>query len=288
MLRLAHEHEIVGVDLLPASTAVRCLGDVADPRVLAAAFDGAQAAIHVAALHAPHVGNVPDAEFERVNVKGTEEIVRAARRSGVRRIVFASTTALYGSASVAPGRAAWIDEDVEPRPLTVYHRTKLAAEELLRQEADSRLDIRILRIARCFPEPADVMGVYRLHRGIDARDVAAAHASALLHCGGPHHTWVISGATPFRPADSQTLAEDAPSVLRARAPDLVKAYERRGWSVPATIDRVYDSRRAMSDLGWQPRYGFAEVLAMLDAENPEVLPPLRAMRQAGRPDDASQ
>jgi nucleoside-diphosphate-sugar epimerase len=221
---------------------------------------------------------VPDTEFERVNVAGTEAVISAARSAGIRRIVFTSTTALYGRASSSSGRATWVDEDVEPRPLTIYHRTKLAAENLLRDAAHEGLQVRILRMSRCFPEPADVMGVYRLHRGIDARDVASAHAAALVHAGEPHHTWVISGDTPFQTSDLQALSEDAPSVLRVRAPALVDAYEARGWLLPQAIDRVYVPARAIQELGWQPRHGFAAVLTMLDQENAEVLPPLRTRR----------
>jgi nucleoside-diphosphate-sugar epimerase len=131
---------------------------------------------------------------------------------------------------------------------------------------------------RCFPEPADVMGVYRIHRGVDARDVATAHAAALAHAGGPHHTWVISGPTPFERSDLPTLAVDAPSVLRVRAPELVETYHARGWPLPASIDRVYVAARAMRDLAWRPRYGVTEVLEMLDRQSAEVLPPSRAAR----------
>lgn len=282
VLRLAREHDVVGIDRFPASTAVQHVGDILDRRVLDAAFAGAHAVVHVAALHAPHVGIVPDADFERVNVEGTGAVVAAARRAGVRRIVFTSTTALYGRATAAAGRATWIDEDVEPSPVTVYHRTKLTAEELLRAAAGERLQVRILRMSRCFPEPADLMGAYRLHRGIDARDVAAAHAAALVHAGEPCHGWIISGATPFERSDLPALATDAPSVLRARAPELVAAYEARGWPLPSTIDRVYDSSRARRELGWQPHHGFAAMLAMFDDEIGEVLPPRRSSVSGAR------
>jgi nucleoside-diphosphate-sugar epimerase len=270
---LAREHDVVGLDRLPGSTAVHHVGDVVDRELLAAAFAGAHAVVHVAALHAPHVGVVPDAELERVNIEGTRAVASVARAAGIRRIVFTSTTALYGLASQARGRARWIDEDVEPSPITIYHRTKLAAEQVLRDAADDSLQIRILRMSRCFPEPADVMGIYRLHRGIDARDVATAHAAALVHAGEAHHTWVISGQTPFEEADLPALAEDAPAVLRARAPDLVAAYQARSWPLPASIDRVYVPARAMQELAWRPRHGFAEVLAMLDQGCAEVLAP---------------
>jgi nucleoside-diphosphate-sugar epimerase len=276
-VRLSREHDVVGLDRLPASTAVDHVGDIADCDLLAAAFAGADAVVHVAALHAPHVGVVSDAEFERVNVGGTHAVLDAAVRAHVRRIVFTSTTALYGCADRTEQRAAWIDEDVEPRPLTVYHRSKLEAERLLRESAArGGPEVRILRMSRCFPEPADVMAVYRLHRGIDARDVADAHALALSDKGGRHATWVISGETPFTRADVARLACDARALLRERAPDLVSAFDARGWTLPARIDRVYDTTRAMRELGWRPRYDFREVLAMLNSEIAEVLPPSSA------------
>src|SRR5205814_4417378 len=110
----------------------------------------------------------------RVNVGATKSVIATARAAGVRRIVFTSTTALYQ-------RDGFVDETTEQRPRTIYHRTKLAAEALLRRASD--LDVRIVRMSRCFPEPADLMAVYRLHRGIDVRDVADAHARALVFEG---------------------------------------------------------------------------------------------------------
>ena len=83
--------------------------------------------------------------------------------------------------------------------------------------------------------------------------------------------FVVSGATPFEPADCPALASDAAGVLRRRAPALVEAFERRRWALPETIDRVY-SPRALCALGWRPRHGFAEVLRQLDDASPQVLP----------------
>lgn len=277
--RLAGHHDVLGVDRIPAPSVDR-VADILDRGALAAACEGADAIVHVAALHAPHVGPTPDAEFERVNVEGTERLIEAARAAGARTIVFTSTTALYGAGARGGDRAAWLDEDSEPRPVTIYHRTKLAAEALLRQASGERLQIRVVRMSRCFPEPADLMAVYRLHRGVDARDVAAAHAAALAHEGEPYRAWIVSGATPFRPSDREALARDAPAVLRERAPDLVAAFAGRGWALPRSIDRVYDPSRALRELAWRPRHGFAEVLAALDAGAAEVLPP-RVTRPGG-------
>ncbi|WP_246719835.1 NAD-dependent epimerase/dehydratase family protein [Rhizobium sp. BK181] len=82
---------------------------------MASALDGADAIIHSAALHAPHVGVVPDEEFQRINVAGTERIARAALAAGVRRFVFTSMTALYGH-SVSSSSCSWIDEATTHQP----------------------------------------------------------------------------------------------------------------------------------------------------------------------------
>ena len=211
--------------------------------------------------------------YQRVNVEGTGCVIEGARAAGARTIVFTSTTAVYGAGARSGRGAAWLDEDSEARPLTIYHRTKLAAEALLRESIGVGLRVRVVRMSRCFPEPADLMAVYRLHRGIDARDVADAHAAALAYEGEAFGAWIVSGATPFLRSDGEALARDAPSVLRERAPDLVAAFEARGWPLPLSIDRVYDPARAGRELGWRSRYGFADVLAGMDGGDAAVLAP---------------
>lgn len=253
--------------------AVRWLADIGDDAMLAQACSGADAVVHTAALHAPHVGHLSDDEFRRVNVDATRRLLEAAARAGVPRIVFTSTTALYGDASYAEKRAVWVDENLAPQPRTIYHRTKLQAEAILREAADQGgPSVRILRMSRCFPEPANAMAVLRLHRGIDARDVAEAHALAVVHDGPAHATFVISGATPFLREDLEDLACEARTVIARRVPALIRAFEARGWSLPPTIDRVYCPHTAMDALAWTPRFGWEEVLAQCDAGSTELLP----------------
>ena len=236
------------------------------------AFRGVDAVIHTAALHAPHVGIHNDDEFYRINVKGTETVVRAAIACGARALVFTSTTALYGFASRHPDEAAWIDENTKPEPKSIYHRTKLEAEQLLEAEADRNLKVTTLRMSRCFPEPAPVMAMYRLHRGIDARDVAEAHRLALIESDEEYRMFVVSGVTPFQKLDCRSLKQSPASVLRERCPAICETFESRGWSLPDSIDRVYDSSKAQKDLKWKPVYGFEEVVNLLDNQISEVLP----------------
>jgi nucleoside-diphosphate-sugar epimerase len=275
-VRLCAEHELIGFDVAPSSTA-DVVASIHDEDAVAAALRGVDTVIHAAALHAPQVGHRPDEEFEAINVRGTQRLARLALDAGVKRLVFTSTTALYGSGAASGESASWVTEETTPRPKTIYHRTKLAAEAALEKHAGS-LAITSLRMSRCFPEPAPLMAAYRLHRGVDARDVAEAHAAALAWDGPGFRKFVISGLTPFTPEDAAELRARAPAVLARRSPTLVAAFAERGWALPQGIDRVYDSSRACAELGWRPRHGFEEVLAELDRGSSEVLPPRRDKR----------
>ena len=272
-VRLCREHDATGLDQIPSSTA-GFVGSIADPELLRRALRGVDAVVHTAAFHAPHVGSVADAEFERINVRATRDLAAAAVSAGISRLVFTSTTALYGAAATPGYAAGWADEALPPQPVTVYHRTKLAAEVLLESvAAETGLAVTVLRMSRCFPEPAPIMAVYRLHRGVDARDVADAHALALGSTSSGFRRFVISGATPFDRGDVEELAGNAPAVLARRAPELVDEFRRRGWLLPRQIDRVYSPALAIQELGWRPRHDFREVLRMLDSGSSEVLPP---------------
>jgi nucleoside-diphosphate-sugar epimerase len=270
--RLQGEHAVLGLDRVPAPGVDR-VGDLADTGLLTAALQGVDAVLHCAALHAPHVGHAAEAEFQRVNVDATLALWRAAHAAGVRRFVFTSTTALYGCDAAARGHAAWITETTVPRPRSVYHRSKLAAEQALREAAcGGGPAVTVLRMSRCFPEPAPLMAANRLHRGNDERHVAAAHA--LARAGQAPPAWrcfVISGATPFAREDTERLWRDAPALLRERLPALAAAFDQRGWLLPASIDRVYVPEAATQGLGWRPRHGWEAVLQQADAGSPEVL-----------------
>ncbi|YBV93916.1 NAD(P)-dependent oxidoreductase (plasmid) [Phyllobacteriaceae bacterium JZ32] len=267
---LAGKCQIVGIDRSPFST-THLVGDFTNERLLRSALEGADAFIHVAALHAPHVGTVPDEEFQRINVEGTRLVAEAAIAAGVKRLVFTSTTALYGHA-VSPGSCTWIDEDTPPQPKSIYHRTKLHAEHVLEHMACTEFAVRVLRMSRSFPEPGDVMAAYRLHRGVDVRDVADAHLAALTNGGPSFQRHVISAATPFKVEDCEYLATDAASVIKLKAPALATEFARRGWTLPNSIDRVYHSGLIEGELGWRSRFGFEEVLAQMDRRSLEVLP----------------
>ncbi|MDX1908282.1 MAG: NAD(P)-dependent oxidoreductase [Bacteroidia bacterium] len=271
--KLSQDHEVTGIDITPSPATTR-LVDIRDEAQLLRVFEGADTLFHAAALHAPHVGIATEKAFYDLNVGATEKICRAAIASGVSQIVFTSTTALYGYANAGEGSANWINEQTIPAPKTIYHQTKWEAEQVLKAYAGKDLAVRILRMSRCFPEPAHLMAVYRLHRGIDYRDVADAHLSAAqLTKELPFDVYVISGETPFLPSDCQPLFEHPEAVIRARCPRLAQAFDQRGWKFPDSIDRVYDASYAAQALGWKSSRGPLEVIRQLDDQDFEVLPP---------------
>ncbi|WP_044561769.1 NAD(P)-dependent oxidoreductase [Azospirillum sp. B4] len=245
-----------GLDIRVAAT-TDVQADVADADALARALEGQDAVIHVAALHAPQVGQVPDADFHRVNVQGTATLLRLAAEAGVGRFIYTSTTSLYGHSLVPPaGGLVWVDEDTPARPRDIYDATKRAAEDLCADAASGfARGLAILRIARCFREPAGVRAAHRLHRGLAMADAAAAHVHAVsVAVSG---TFVISALTPFRREEAAALAMDAAGLIRARLPRVAALFDRRGWALPARLDRVYDATRAATELGFRPRLDFA-------------------------------
>jgi UDP-glucose 4-epimerase len=239
-----------GADRVPGPC-TEVVGDLLEPSVRHDLLAGADVLVHAAALHAPHVGKVSDADFRAVNVDATAALLSDAESVGVRRVVYISSTSVYGHALVPGDRAVWVDESLRPKPRDIYDETKLAAERLV---AASRLNSITLRIARCFPEPPPVRAVHMLHRAVTLDDVAAAVHLAVSRKAV---TGVvnIAGRYPFREADCQELLVDATGVIARRAPELAVEFRRRGWALPSSLDRVYDSTAAGQLLGYRPRCG---------------------------------
>lgn len=271
-INLMKKHQVVGIDRTPCSTA-DYVGDIRDTALLTKALEGVEVIIHTAALHAPHVGLVSDNEFEDINIKATEQLALLGVKKGIKHFVFTSTTALYGFASTPAGVAGWVNETVTPSPKTIYHKSKIEAEQILENISNVfNLPVTVLQMSRCFPEPVNVMAVYRLTRGIDARDVASAHACAIEKRLPGFRRYIISGQTPFSKTSCDRLYQNADDIIREVAPELAESFANRGWRLPQSLDRVYDSTLAQQELGWQPKYGYESVLSMLDNESAEVLP----------------
>ncbi len=270
--KLSQKYKTEGIDISPSS-ATSIIGDICNYENLLGSFENVQTVFHTAALHAPHVEYKSEKEFYRVNVEATENICKAALAMGVSQIIFTSTTALYGYANQGKEKAVWVNEQTIPKPKTIYHKTKLEAEKVLEQYAGSSLNIRIIRMSRCFPEAVQKMAVYRLHRGVDYRDVAEAHilASRAKNLEALD-TFVVSGKTPFLKTDLEELARSPEEVIRARHPKLADEFIKRGWNFPKSISRVYDPSYAGKKIDWESTRSSLDVINQFDNADYEVLP----------------
>ena len=100
-------------------------GDIRDPHGVREAMKGCDAVLHLAALIAiPYSYHSPDTYVD-TNVKGTLNVLQAARELGVQRVVHTSTSEVYGTARFVP-----INEDHPLQGQSPYSATKIAADQL--------------------------------------------------------------------------------------------------------------------------------------------------------------
>jgi 2-alkyl-3-oxoalkanoate reductase len=121
-------------------------GDVTDAASLVPFMEGTELAVHVAGLAADWG---PYADFERVNLAGTQNAARAAAAAGARRFVHISTAAIHGFPN---GRHM---DERQPTPPTgfAYCETKRAAEEWLFEFGRGvRMEVTAVRPGNVFGE----------------------------------------------------------------------------------------------------------------------------------------
>ncbi|MBL9026704.1 MAG: SDR family oxidoreductase [Myxococcales bacterium] len=115
------------LDGIPQQSLVeRVLGDIRDPEAVAKACQGVEVVFHQGAL-----GSVPKSvelprESDSSNVGGTVTVLDCARHAGVKRVLFAASSAAYGETEELPKR-----ESMAPQPLSPYAVSKLAGEMYL-------------------------------------------------------------------------------------------------------------------------------------------------------------
>jgi nucleoside-diphosphate-sugar epimerase len=262
---------------------------------------GTDAVLHTATLHKPHIDSHAKQAFVDTNVTGTLTLLEEAAEAGVSGFVFTSSTSAFGRAlTPAPGEpAAWITEDVVPRPRNIYGVTKTAAEDLCElAHAEHGLPVIVLRTSRFFPEgddnddvrsahaDANVKANEFLYRRVDVADVAAAHLLAMERAAGiGFGKYIVSATTPFSPGDLAGLRDDAPAVVRRLFPDYEAEYARRGWRMFPSIGRVYVNASARAELGWAPRHDFRSVLDALKSGEDPRSPLARAIGAKGYHDE---
>lgn len=273
-----------GIDILESPT-TSTVGNISDRAFVSGLLQGSSIKhiINAATLHKPHVGSHTKEQFVETNVTGTIVLLEEAASLGcqIESFLFLSTTSTFGTAlSPKPGNpAAWIDESVVPRPKNIYGVTKVAAEDMcFLVQKQTGLPVLVLRTSRFFPEEDDdddrrnALGDANLkvlelsYRRCDLEDIVSACVCGMAKAKSiGWGRYIISAPPPF-PRDAATRAaldRDPASVLRAVAPGVEAALQAQGWNYLRRIDRVYDSSKAVRELGWKPKYTFAETVRMV-------------------------
>lgn len=130
------------------------LGDISDSGLLMEKMTGCIFCFHLAAIAKPWT---PDPnEFEQVNVTGTNNVLTAAVRCGLKRVVFTSTAGVFGNSS----QGKILDEN-SPRSTegkTEYERSKIRAEQsVLEMAAAGKIETVIVNPTRIFgPGPLSI------------------------------------------------------------------------------------------------------------------------------------
>lgn len=257
----------------------RCLADgrfsLAEGDICDAAFveetlaDGADVLVHLAA----RAGVRPSIEhpllYQKVNVEGTLVLLEAARRAGVQKFIFASSSSIYGNNRKVP----FAESDPVDHPISPYAATKKAGELLCHTYYHlygldvtclrfftvygprQRPDLAIHKFARLIEagRPVPVFGDGRMRRDytyID--DIVAGVLAAVDRCQG-YHLYNLGESKPVSLNDMIAALELA---LGKRA-----TIDRRPLQ-PGDVDQTYaDIGLARAELGYNPATSFEDGIA---------------------------
>jgi len=254
-------------------------------------LDATDVLIHAAgATRAPTVR-----ELEASNVDLTRDVMRAAERANVGRVVFVSSQAAAGP---APYRDKPLDENSPPAPIEAYGRSKLEAEQVVREF--HRVSSVILRPAAVYgPNDKDFAVMFALarkriaiHPGnrsqwisiVHVNDLIDAIARAAVQPAAVGKTYFVSNDEPVQWADLFRIAAggslrvdlEMPRALVSLGALFGDAVARvTGRASLLTTEKIRLARPAFwicsnelmrEELGWIPRISIEQGLALLVAK----------------------
>jgi UDP-glucose 4-epimerase len=249
------------------------VGSLADPATVASAVEGTELVFHEGALGAVPRSVADPLTTDKVNVHGTLAVLKGASDAGVRRVVFASSSSVYGGAEIVP-----TPESAPLQPRSPYAVSKLAAEWYTRSfpslfpletvalryfnvfgprqrpDAAYAAVIPLFATALLRGEQPTVFGDGTTTRDFTyVSDVVAANLAA-----AEAPSTVSGNVYNIAPGSSSTLLEllDHLAKIIGRSADPAFADSRVG-DVPRACA---DASAARRDLGWAPEVSFADGL----------------------------
>jgi len=241
-------------------------GDIRDPHGVRQAMKGCDVVLHLAALIAiPYSYHSPDAYVE-TNVRGTLNVLQAARDLGVSKVVHTSTSEVYGTARSVP-----ITEDHPLQGQSPYSATKIAADQLaLSFHCSFGTPVAVIR-------PFNTYGPRQSARAvIPATIIQIANGRKKIHLGSLHPTRdfnyvgdIVRGFIATAASDravgqvlnvgsNHEISIKDTIGLIAELMDAVVEVETETARVrpeKSEVERLCaDNRRARELLGWAPAY----------------------------------
>ena len=261
-------------NLNPGARLVR--GSVLDAALLRTAFEGADVVFHLAALPRVERSVEDPVGTHRVNVDGTLNVLEAARLADVGRVVYASSSSVYGEQTTHLMR-----EDMTPNPMSPYALQKLIAEQYLsmfapvygitavslryfnvygpRQPLEGEYTLVIGKFLRTLRagRPLTVYGDGEQTRAYShVHDVVSATLLAAEADVPPDRNTVLNVGSGVETSVNQLAAMIGGEVVHVIPNPRGDVEERR---------KAADCSRAASVLGWEPTIGLGEGLEALMA-----------------------
>lgn len=267
-------------------------GDLLGPD-LPRALAGVDAVIHLAFILNRRAAGLDRATMRRINVDGAERLARLAALAGVRRLVFASSVAVYGTPT-PPGTPIAETAPIAPLPGFAYAQDKAAAEAALAGSGD-KMELSLLRLhavvgpqaqplvnalAQAWLLPRPTHPATARLQCVWEEDAARALHRALA---GPPGIYNIAAPGPLpwprflaRLARPGRPARSLPAPLLDHLHHLLAPFTARlgdpGWIAGFADPPVMDLSRAARLLGWRAAFSVAGCLAALTpgADDPAV------------------
>jgi dihydroflavonol-4-reductase len=263
------------------------MGDLRDSQALAAATGGIDIVYHIAAMY--RQAGLGDEVYRAVNAVAVKDVVEAAARGGVRRVVHCSTVGVHGDIAHPPG-----NEDAPLQPGDIYQVTKLEGEELAR-EAGARLGVEVTIV-----RPTGIYGpgdrrLLKLFGGVARRrwvtlgsgeiyyhltfidDLVDGFRICGTHPAAANRTYILAGAEVTRLNELVALVADVAGVPTPTRHLPVWPFWTAGAICEAicgplgieppifrrrvdffTKSRAFDITRARTELDFTPRVGLRE------------------------------
>ena len=245
-------HDVVGMDRAGERGEGFLFVDFTDyGQVVDALSEAFDAVVHLAAI--PAGGIAPESATFHNNMASTFNVFQAARRTGIRTIVYASSETLLGIPFETAPPYLPVDEDYDSRPESMYAVVKHLEEELAQKLVrwDPDLSITALRFSNVMT-PDDYAGFadftaesrkWNLWGYIDARDAAQAVLLSLTRAKPGFDRFVIANAdTVLDVPNADLLAEFFPGV------------EVRGEI--GEHETLLSIAKARRELGYEPKFGW--------------------------------